>query len=230
MVSKLKNLSPENWGTQQDSLTPPARKTGRAGHGRHRSTLAPHYAREIIMKTSETIWQEYHSRLGAFIRRKVSDDSAADDILQNVFLKMHTGLASLKDATKLQSWLYQIARNAIIDHYRLQKATVDIPEWLPQSHTDHNKEVTQELSKCLQPMIGMLPENYREAVILSELRGLTQKEVAEVQGISLSGAKSRVQRGRALLKEMIADCCLLEFDHNGRLCDYERKGKDCDAC
>ena len=79
-------------------------------------------------------------------------------------------------------------------------------------------------------MIQLLPENYREAVILSELKGLTQKEVAQVQGTSLSGAKSRVQRGRALLKEMLADCCRLEFDHSGRLCDYERKGKACDAC
>ncbi len=79
-------------------------------------------------------------------------------------------------------------------------------------------------------MIQRLPETYREAVILSEIKGLTQKEVAQMQGTSLSGAKSRVQRGRALLKEMLADCCRLEFDHKGRLCDYERKDKACDAC
>jgi RNA polymerase sigma-70 factor (ECF subfamily) len=79
-------------------------------------------------------------------------------------------------------------------------------------------------------MIQMLPDNYREAVILSEIKGLTQKEVARVQGTSLSGAKSRVQRGRAQLKEMLAECCRLEFDHSGRLYNYERKGKSCDAC
>jgi len=182
------------------------------------------------MNTSEKVWQEYHSRLRAFIKSRISDDTATDDILQNVFLKMHAGLASLKDATKLQSWLYQIARNAIIDHYRIQKATVDIPEWLTHPQSDSGEKVTQELSDCMQPMIELLPENYRDALILSELKGLTQREVAQAQGISLSGAKSRVQRGRALLKEMIIDCCQLEFDHNGRLCDYERKGKTCDAC
>ena len=182
------------------------------------------------MNTSEKIWQEYHSRLRAFIKSRIIDDTATDDILQNVFLKMHTGLDSLKDETKLKSWLYQIARNAIIDYFRSQKPTVDIPEWFPQPENDPSEKVTQELSECLQPMIQLLSENYREAVILSELRGLTQKEVAKVQGTSLSGAKSRVQRGRALLKNMLAECCRLEFDHSGRLCDYERKDGSCDAC
>ena len=180
------------------------------------------------MDISEKVWQEYHSSLRAFIKSRISNDTATDDTLQNVFLKMHAGLASLKDETKLQSWLYQIARNAIIDYFRSQKPTVDIPEWLPQP--DPSEKVTQELSECLQPMIQLLPENYRQAVILSELKGLTQKEVAKVQGTSLSGAKSRVQRGRALLKNMLAECCRLEFDHSGRLCDYERKDGACDAC
>jgi RNA polymerase sigma-70 factor (ECF subfamily) len=182
------------------------------------------------MNTSETVWKEYHSRLRVFIKSRVSDDATADDILQNVFLKMHTGLPSLKDMTKLQSWLYQITRNAVTDYYRSQKPVFDIPEWLPEPETDSCDKVTQELSECMQPMIKLLPEKYREAVILSEIRGLTNKEVAQLQGISLSGAKSRVQRGRALLKEMLADCCRLEFDHSGRLCDFERKGKACDAC
>ncbi len=182
------------------------------------------------MNTSEKVWQEYHSRLRAFIKSRISDDAATDDTLQNVFLKMHTGLAFLKDETKLQSWLYQIARNAIVDYYRSQKPTVDIPEWLTQPEPDSGEKITQELSECLQPMIQSLPESYREAVILSELKGLPQKEVARMQGTSLSGAKSRVQRGRAILKKRLADCCWLEFDHCGRLCAYERKAKDCSAC
>src|SRR3990172_8937216 len=182
------------------------------------------------MNTPERVWLEYHSKLRKFIKSRIFDDAATDDVLQNVFLKMHSDLASLKDETKLQSWLYQIARNAIVDYFRSQKPTVDIPEWLPQPETDSGEKVTQELSECLQPMIQLLPEKYREAVILSELKGLTQKEVAQAQGTSLSGAKSRVQRGRVLLKNMLAECCRLEFDHSGRLCDYERKGGACDAC
>ena len=182
------------------------------------------------MNTSEKVWQEYHSRLRSFIKSRIIDDTSADDILQNVFLKMHAGLVSLKDETKLQSWLYQIARNAVVDYYRSQRPTVELPDQLPQPVTDNLEKVTQELSECLRPMIQLLPENYREAVILSELQGLSQKEVAKQQGTSLSGAKSRVQRGRALLKSMLSECCQLEFDHSGRLCDYERKGGACKTC
>ncbi|MDD2390367.1 MAG: RNA polymerase sigma factor SigZ [Desulfobacterales bacterium] len=182
------------------------------------------------MDISEKVWLEYHSNLRTFIKRRISNDAATDDILQNVFLKMHFGLASLKDETKLKSWLYQIARNAIIDYFRSQKPTVDIPEWLSQPETDPSEKVTQELSECLQPMIQLLPKNYREAVTLAELKGLRQKEVAQVQSISASGAKSRVQRGRALLKEMLAECCRLDFDHRGRISGYERKDGICDGC
>ncbi len=182
------------------------------------------------MSTTEKAWQEYHSKLRAFIKRRISDGTATDDILQNVFLKMHTGLASLKDATKLQSWLYQIARNTIIDYFRSQKPTVELPDWLPQPETDLGEKVTQELSECLRPMIQLLPKSYREAIIFSEVKGLTQKEVAKAQGTSLSGAKSRVQRGRALLKNMLSECCRLEFDNSGRLSDYERKAGSCDDC
>ncbi|MBW6485791.1 MAG: RNA polymerase sigma factor SigZ [Syntrophobacterales bacterium] len=182
------------------------------------------------MEKSEKVWKEYHSRLRAFIKNKMSDDTAADDVLQDVFLKMHAGLDSLQDATKLQGWLYQIARNAIVDYYRLQRPTEDIPEWFAHPEPDSGERTTQELAECLRPMIQLLPEIYREAVILSELKGLKHKEIAQMQGTSLSGAKSRVQRGRALLKEMLADCCRLEFDHKGRLSDYERKNKACNVC
>lgn len=185
---------------------------------------------KIPMNTSEEIWQEYHSRLRAFIKSKIADDMATDDILQNVFLKMHSGLASLKDKTKIQSWLYQVARNAIMDYFRMKKPSVEIPEWLPHPEAHPTERIMQELLDCLQPMIQRLPEYYREAVILSEIKGLTQKEVAQVQGTSLSGTKSRVQRGRAQLKEMLAECCRLEFDHSGRLSDYERKDGVCDFC
>lgn len=182
------------------------------------------------MNLSKKVWQEYHSRLRTFIMSRISDEAATDDILQNVFLKMHTGLASLRDETKLKSWLYQITKNAIIDYFRSQKPTVELPEWLPQPESDPGEKVTQDLSQCLQPMIQYLSEGYREAVILSELKGFAQKDIAKMQGISVSGAKSRVQRGRAQLKKMLAECCRLEFDHSGRLIDYERKDGTCDVC
>lgn len=182
------------------------------------------------MHTAEQVWQEYHARLRAFIASRISHNAATDDILQEVFLKMHSGLATIKDGTKLKSWLYQITRNAIIDYFRSQKPTMDIPEWLPQPESDPGEKVALQLSECLQPMIQMLPENYRQAIVLSELQGLPQKEVARIQGLSLAGAKSRVQRGRVLLKNMLDDCCRFEFDSRGRLRDYQRRDAVCEKC
>lgn len=177
----------------------------------------------------EEIWREYHIALRAFIRRRVADEATSDDILQEVFLKVHDGLASLKDETKLKGWLYRTTRNAILDHFRARKPVMEIPEWLAQPEAEPSETARQELARCLRPMIRQLPEKYREAIELSELQGLAQREVAELQSISLSGAKSRIQRGRALLKEMLAECCRLEFDHQGRLSDYQRR-KKCDSC
>jgi RNA polymerase sigma-70 factor (ECF subfamily) len=160
----------------------------------------------------------------------VADEAAVDDVLQDVFLKMHSGLPSLKDTTKLQSWLYQIARNAIIDVYRRQQPSVAVPEWLAQAEADAGDQVRQELADCLLPMVAQLPPIYREAIELSELQGAKQQEVAVMQKTSLSGAKSRVQRGRALLKTMLEECCRLEFDHKGRIVDYEPRNGSCQQC
>ncbi len=79
-------------------------------------------------------------------------------------------------------------------------------------------------------MIDRLPPTYRDAILLSEINGRTQKEVARIHGISLSGAKSRVQRGRAMLKEMVLNCCQLEFDRNGQVVDYKRKTRSPGKC
>jgi RNA polymerase sigma-70 factor (ECF subfamily) len=182
------------------------------------------------MIRAEQVWQEYHPRLRAFIRRRVADEAAADDILQDVFLKMHSGLPSLKEAARLQSWLYQITRNALIDVYRRQQPTVAVPEWLAQAEADPDDQVRQDLADCLLPMIEQLPPIYREAIVLSELNGMKQQEVAALQKTSLSGAKSRVQRGRALLKTKLEDCCRLEFDHKGRIVDYEPRNGSCHQC
>ena len=179
---------------------------------------------------TETIWGDYQAKLKTFIEKRVSDPAATDDILQDVFLKMHTQLDSLKEKAKLQSWLYQITRNAIIDYYRSKKPSETLPEWLSQAQSDPGEQARQELSECLQPMIERLPPRYRDAIVLSEIKGKTQKEVSQTQGISLSGAKSRVQRGRALLKEMLVDCCQLEYGHAGQVIDYNNKDGSCSTC
>ena len=182
------------------------------------------------MNITEKIWREYHSKLMAFVVKRVEDNAVAEDIVQDVFVKIHSQIESLKEETKLESWLYQISRNAVIDYYRVRKPSVELPEWIAQVETEASVQARQELGACLQPMIEQLPAHYREALILSELEGKTQKEVSMEQGISLSGAKSRIQRGRSLLKGMLFECCHFEHDHMGKVVDFDTKNKDCGPC
>lgn len=177
------------------------------------------------VKTTEKIWHEYHIKLATFIGSKVTED-VVDDILQDVFMKIHTRIGSLKDNAKLESWLYQITRNTVVDYYRSRRPTEDLPDWIVQPQSEEGETVRKELSSCLEPMVNELPDKYREAVQLSDLENRTQKDIAELENISLSGAKSRVQRGRALLKTMLQDCCQIEINQNKQLVSYERKGKE----
>jgi RNA polymerase sigma-70 factor, ECF subfamily len=178
----------------------------------------------------EEIWKGYHSNLLAFIRKRVNDKAAAEDILQDIFVRVHSRIDTLENRSKLESWLYQITRNALIDYYRSRKPLEELPEWLEQPRISREEINRRELSSCLAPMIQQLPEKYRHAVQLSEIEGKTQKEIAEKENISLSGAKSRVQRGRALLKVMLHDCCKIEMNAMNQIVDYDRKNGDCTLC
>jgi len=183
------------------------------------------------MDCTEYIWKEYHDRLGGFILSRVNEKALADDILQEVFVRIHSQIDTLKDCRKLQGWVYQITRNTIIDHYRTQKRVEELPVKLTAKEPELSEEVREDINSCIMPMIENLPEPYREAVMLSEIQGRTQKEVAKKQGISLSGAKSRVQRGRVMIKDMMLGCCRFEFDRRGNVVDYERRGDcQCDTC
>ena len=182
---------------------------------------------------TEYIWKEYHDSLYSFILSRVNESTVAEDILQDVFMRILSRIESLTDCDKLQSWIYQITRNAIIDYYRSRKKTSELPPTLTAPDAEFSNTVREDIDACLLPMINSLADPYREAVMLSEIEGKTQNEVAQKQGVSLSGAKSRVQRGRAMIKEMMFGCCRFEFDKRGNVIDYERKGGSdcqCEGC
>ncbi len=182
------------------------------------------------MDSTEQIWQEYHHRLHGFIQSRVGDTSHADDILQDVFARIHSRIDSLRDSRKILSWIYQITRNVIIDFYRSRKISEELPESLSNIEMDTNEKTRKEMSKWLLPMIQSLPENYRQALLLSEIESLPQKEVAKKLGLSLPGAKARIQRGRKLLKNVLLDCCSYKFDRKGNVIDYQSKGETCKDC
>src|SRR5579872_4303828 len=114
----------------------------------------------------ESIWQEFGTRLGEFVRARVADPAAAEDILQNVFVKVQGRLDEFRDPTKLRGWLFLVARNAIIDRYRTSKKTLELPEWLP-SELPENPSETEELRRVFHRLIDQVPTPYREALLLT---------------------------------------------------------------
>lgn len=177
---------------------------------------------EQVTSDLPLLWAEHRSRLRSYIAQRVRDPSVADDILQDVFLKAHLSLHTLKSRGSVTAWLYRIAANAIADYYRGLRPFEVVPEELaaPEPEPDY----LGELALCLQPLIDDLPEAYRLALMLSEIEGQTLKDVAATLGLSLSGAKSRVQRGRVKLRERIMECCNIEIER-GAIVGYELRDK-----
>ena len=175
--------------------------------------------------STEAIWAYLSADLRRFLRRRVSDDHAAADLLQETFVRVHRYLPTLQDAERLAAWVYRIARNVISDHHR-QSAhpTVALPD---TESVDAAEDRACQLGcngvDWLDEMIRALPEGYRKAVQLAEIEGLSQQAVAERLGLSLSGAKSRIQRGRAMLKGALEACCDFEIDARGNVTDYNPK-------
>ena len=182
-----------------------------------------------MKQTLEAAWDALSDKLRRFIRARVADDATAEDILQDTFLRLHKHFADEMEPQSISGWLHLVARRAIVDHYRSRKPTQEIPETLiaePAMSPDEDA-----LCGAFRRMVDLLPEPYREAIILSELEGLPQRELAARLGISHSGAKSRVQRGREQLREMLEACCHFDRDHQGRVIGAEPRHRDsCPDC
>lgn len=189
---------------------------------------------------TEAIWHQMRDALGTFIRRRVDNREVADDLLQDTFVRIHQGLQQPGDIQNPTAWIYQIARNLIVDHYRGQKRrglstrplkeADDIAEGVDLDTGDPAREATvRELAQCLRPMVNALPEIYRQALALTDLDGFTQVEAAKRLGISTPGVKSRVQRGRRKLKQLLLTCCRIELDARGGVTSARRTAGCCQA-
>ena len=182
---------------------------------------------------SEQLWETFSGPLHQFIKRRVPDPHSAEDILQDVFLKIHTHIDTLRTQDRLTSWIYQVTRNAIADYYRAQRPSAELADTIAAPDNLVDDDIVRELSPCVAGLVEQLPETYREALWLTEYEGLSQKALSDHLGISFSGAKSRVQRARAKIKEQLLNCCHFQFDHAGRIIDYQPRcaccaGSSCD--
>ena len=174
------------------------------------------------------LWAEFAARLRAFVARRVPAGIEPDDVVQEVFLRVVRHLPSLRDAERLEAWLFQIARNTLRDAMRARQRRdnrtdtleADVPAG---AEIEDVRAAEAELAPCLTPMVARLAEPYRQAIELTSLHGLTQAEAAKRAGVSVSGMKSRVQRAREQLKAMLLQCCEVDMDRRRGVSDYHRR-------
>ena len=182
--------------------------------------------------TSERL-EDLAGVLSRFVRRRVADAHAADDIAQDVMLKVQANLGAHTPDERLAAWTFRTARNAIVDHYRARavRRHADLAEaGAIADGPEPDGDVVVELTGCLRRMVERVDEPYRQALKLADLEGLTQHEVARRAGISLSGAKSRVQRGRRQLRAMIDACCRVELGRRGSVVSVDPTPRAAEFC
>lgn len=174
-------------------------------------------------------WLLHQDQLRRYVAKQLGDADLADDIVQDVYIKASNNLHQLTSADKFKSWIYRIAQNRMIDHYREHQHFLELPEDLV-ANDDLVSDQHEQLSLCLYPLIDSLPKKYAEPLRLAELKGMPQQEVANQLGLSLSGAKSRIQRARVKFREQLVACCDFEFNHNGQIIYQPRITPSVNSC
>ncbi len=165
--------------------------------------------------------------LRRFVARRVRPEHV-DDLVQDILLRMHEHAGELRDEARLGGWAFRIAARVIADHHRAKKVVVGSShEAAEVAEPADEKNLNEVVAGWLPPMLALLPDEYAQAVELVDVQGMSQKDYAEHVGLSLSGAKSRVQRGRRMLEEVVRACCDIEVDARGNVIGYQPRACAC---
>ena len=181
------------------------------------------------------LWQKYSNQLQNFLLSKVNNRSDVEDLLQEILIKTHQKLNTVKEPEKVSAWLFQIARNTLTDYYRKSRTDISRQKiaggtMLMDEEPQQYEQVRQELTKCIHPFLDQLPPKYRDAIEAVDLQGVSQKVLATKLRLSHSAVKSRVQRARHMLRELFHECCDYQLDVRGNLVDFESKSGSCSSC
>jgi RNA polymerase sigma-70 factor, ECF subfamily len=182
-----------------------------------------------LSPTSETarLWGLLEADVRRYLERRV-DAGSVDDLVQEVFMRLHDRRSELRAEDKLAPWVFRITRSVAVDHLRRRRPAAELPAEIPDDTVEHDDGAPEQiLGLWLRMMIETLPEPYREAVRLVDLEGHSQRDVALRLGMSYSGLKSRVQRGRAQLRAALVRCCEVELDARGHVIDWHKRRNDC---
>ena len=156
---------------------------------------------------TERSWQELICAVRSYVCRRVTNPEDRDDLVQEVLLRVYRGLTNLKDQTSPGPWIFSIAHNAVVDHWRKQRRDISVPINEAEvnfgelvDETDDGDLLQQTVATYLADMVTQLESPYRETLILTELQDMKYRDAARTLGISLAAVKSRVLRGREMLR------------------------------
>lgn len=178
----------------------------------------------MLSGVSDHEWSRLRSDVGRLVAHRLPTSADVEDVVQDVLLRVWRHGDELRDDERFGAWLSRVAYTAAADHLR-DRQRHPVARYLTSpsaetadtasSHADDVPEAKGLIAAVLRPFVDRLPDTYREAVVLSELDGLPHAVVAERLGLSVSGVKSRVQRGRAELRAMLERCCEIALDARG---------------
>ena len=171
----------------------------------------------------DELWGRLRSQLLGYVAARSRSQQDAEDIVQDVFLRMHLALQRGDAIERLDGWMFAIARNAVIDAHRRTRPAPEVDE--PTARDDD--ELRETLAKCVAPFVDRLPSPYADAVRWTDVEGMTQVDAAKRAGISVSGMKSRVQRGRQQLRALLDECCRFDIDCRGKVIEFESRKDGC---
>jgi RNA polymerase sigma-70 factor, ECF subfamily len=169
-------------------------------------------------------WDSLYADLLSFVVSKVRDKATAEDIVQEVFIKVFTRSSQLKESEKISGWIFQITRNAVADHFRRSSKSI---QPIDVDWDGTSQEFNDCVAYCLNALMSTLPDRYRIPLQMAEIDGMSQIQVAAKLNITHSGARSRVQRGRRLLKEKLEELYYIKTDHYGNVIVCEDKAPCC---
>lgn len=172
------------------------------------------------MKCIIDAWDAYQPELLRFVANRIPDTQDAHDLVQEVFLRatrLEHGLCGIDNR---RAWLFHVARNLLIDRYRLSKDEVSLDDEMPGAPEPDETAPVDALSQCLPRVLAELSAEDREAITLCDIEGLSQHDFAEQLGLTLPAAKSRVQRARKRLRTQLVTACQVKFDETGQVCCF----------
>lgn len=182
---------------------------------------------------TKIIWEQFSNQLYKYILKRINNAEDAQDILQNVFIKIHQKKDSVNEKEKLVGWIYAITRNSIIDYYKQKGKNTNSTEFNENKiiQKDEIKNTSYlELEKCIIPFLTNLSQEEKQLIISADIKLQPQTKLAKELGIPYSTLKSKLQRSRIKIKKMFFNCCQFEVDNNGRVIEFSRLNKECKNC